>query len=100
MGAGSSNPERTRADERLPPLAANVRDLWTKINPDKTSRTKRVHSARWGIGKRWQGVLVSETLTTRDATEEFATGVVVKQTEGTWIAKDKKAVTLADMWDL
>ena len=87
-------------------MAANVRDLWTKNNPDKTSRTKRVHSARWGIGKRWQvvwtegGVPVSETFTTRDAAEEFAAGVVVKQTEGTWITKDKKAVTLADMWDL
>lgn len=85
---------------------ANVRDLWTKQNPDKTSRTKRIHSARWGVGKRWQvvwteaGVPVSETFTTRDAAEEFAAGVVVKQTEGTWITKDKKAVTLADMWDL
>ncbi|WP_367119109.1 tyrosine-type recombinase/integrase, partial [uncultured Corynebacterium sp.] len=87
-------------------MAASVRDLWTKKNPDKTSRTTRVHSARWGIGKRWQvvwteaGVPVSETFTTKDAAEEFAAGVVVKQTEGTWITKDKKAVTLADMWDL
>lgn len=87
-------------------MAATVRDLWTKQNPDKTSRTTRVHSARWGIGKRWQvvwteaGVPVSETFTTRDAAEEFAANVVVKQTEGTWITKDKKAVTLSDMWDL
>ncbi|WP_259343856.1 hypothetical protein [Corynebacterium diphtheriae] len=37
---------------------AFVRDLWTKPNPNATSRTKRIRSARWGKGKRWQAVWV------------------------------------------
>ncbi|WP_257202325.1 hypothetical protein [Corynebacterium cystitidis] len=35
---------------------AHVRDLWTKPNPEQGSRKKRVRSARWGTGKRWQVV--------------------------------------------
>lgn len=82
-----------------------VKDLWTKKNPNKDSRTKRVRSARWGIGKRWMAVWiedgreVGETFETRDAAELFASQVDVGQDDGTWITKDKRSVTLRDMWE-
>ncbi|WCV10689.1 hypothetical protein [Corynebacterium silvaticum] len=49
---------------------ATVRDLWTKRNPNTESRTKRIHSERWGVGKRWQAVWIENG---REATKSFAT---------------------------
>lgn len=84
---------------------ARVKDLWTKRNPDPTSRIKRVRTARWGVGKRWQtiweenGVEVSQTFDTEDAARLKAAQVEVGQSEGTWITKDKRDITLGDMWE-
>lgn len=85
---------------------ARVRDLWTKRNPDRTSRTTRVRSARWGKGKRWLAVWdehgheVSEAFDSRDAAEAHIARVVVGQDQGTWITKDKASITLENVWDL
>lgn len=49
---------------------ATVRDLWTKRNPNTTSKTKRIRSARWGVGKRWQAVWIENG---REATKTFET---------------------------
>ncbi|WIM67960.1 hypothetical protein QP027_00740 [Corynebacterium breve] len=84
---------------------AHVRDLWTKPNPDKTSRKKRVCSARWGVGRRWQviwdenGKRTTATFQTEDAANDYKARVEVGQTDGTWITKDKAAVTFGDLWD-
>lgn len=84
---------------------ARVKDLWTKANPDRQSRKTRVHSARWGTGKRWAvvwtetGREVQESFTTRDAAEAYRARVEVGQVDGTWITKDKRDVTLADLWE-
>lgn len=84
---------------------AHVRDDWTKPNPDKTSRKTRVKSARWGKGNRWRAVWeehgrkVSKTFPTRDAAEAHCARVEVGQEQGTWITKDKRDITLEDLWD-
>lgn len=84
---------------------ARVRDLWTKRNPDRTSRTTRVRSARWGHGKRWLAVWeeggreVSRSFDSYDAAEAHLARVIVGQEEGTWITKDKASVTLTDVWE-
>lgn len=84
---------------------AHVRDDWTKPNPDKTSRKTRVKSARWGKGNRWRAVWeedgrkVSKTFPTQDAAEAWCAKVTVGQEQGTWITKDKRDITLADLWD-
>lgn len=86
-------------------LMAYVRDLWTKPNPDKTSRIKRVHSTRWGKGKRWQTVWVengretTKTFTTRNEAELYAARTEVGHADGTWITKDKIDITLSDLWE-
>ncbi|OLN15562.1 hypothetical protein BUE64_06960 [Corynebacterium diphtheriae subsp. lausannense] len=49
---------------------AYVRDIWMKKNPDQTSRIKKVRSARWGVGKRWQAVWIENG---REATKTFET---------------------------
>ena len=83
---------------------ASIRDLWTKPNPDKTSN-KRIPGARWGKGKRWQvrweesGKPVSQTFTSHDAALTFKARVEVGQADGTWINKDKRDITLADLWE-
>lgn len=84
---------------------AHVRDDWTKPNPDKTSRKTRVRSARWGKGNRWRAVWeengrkVSKTFATQDAAEAWCAKVTVGQEQGTWITKDKRDITLEDLWD-
>lgn len=85
---------------------ANVRDLWTKKNPDTTSRKKRIQNSRWGIGKRWQvewienGKRITKTFDNRDAAELHASRAEVGIDDGTWITKDKLNVTLKDMWEI
>lgn len=85
---------------------ADVRDLWTKRNPDKDSRIKKVKSARWGIGKRWQAVweengrTVTATFDTEDAAIGHIADAVSKTASGTWITKNKRTLTVVDMWDL
>lgn len=84
---------------------SSVRDLWTKPNPDKGSRTKRVRGPRWGKGKRWQakwvenGKLVYQAFDTEDAARAHLAKVLVGQEQGTWINKDKQQVTLGDLWE-
>lgn len=84
---------------------AHVRDDWTKPNPDKTSRKTRIRSARWGKGNRWRAVWeengrkVSKTFPTQDAAEAWCAKVTVGQEQGTWITKDKRDITLEDLWD-
>ena len=84
---------------------AHVRDDWTKPNPDKSSRKARVRSARWGKGNRWRAVWeengrkVSKSFATQDAAEAHCARVEVGQAQGTWITKDKRDITLADLWD-
>ncbi|PFG27428.1 tyrosine-type recombinase/integrase [Corynebacterium renale] len=83
----------------------HVRDLWTKPNPDKTSRKKRIKSARWGKGKRWlavweeHGKPVSKAFATEDAAEAYVATARVGQDHGTWITKDKRDITLGDLWE-
>lgn len=85
---------------------AYVRDLWMKANPDRGSRIKKIRSARWGHGKRWQAVweengrTVTATFETYDEADLHASRAVVGAAEGTWITKDKLDVTLRDMWDV
>lgn len=85
---------------------AYVRDLWMKKNPDQTSRIKKVRSARWGKGKRWQAVWVengnetTRSFDNKDAAELHAARTEVGQADGTWITKDKLEITLEDMWDV
>lgn len=77
-----------------------------KKNPDKDSRTKKVKSGRWGVGKRWQAVWteagkpVTEMFDSQDAAEAFVAKAVTKQDEGLWITKDKRKITLGDVWEL
>lgn len=84
---------------------AHVRDQWTKPNPDKTSRKKRIKSTRWGKGKRWLAVWmengreVTKAFTTQDAAEAHCARVEVGQDQGTWITKDKRNITLSDLWE-
>lgn len=84
---------------------AYVKDLWTKRNPDRTSRTTRIRTTRWGRGKRWlaiwdeHGREVSEAFTTRDAAEQHCARVEVGQADGDWITKDKRDITLKDVWE-
>ncbi|AKN76028.1 Phage integrase [Corynebacterium ulcerans FRC58] len=84
---------------------AYIRDLWMKKNPDQTSRIKKVRSARWGKGKRWQAVWVengneiTKTFHTHDEAELYAARAEVGQADGTWITKDKADVTLSDLWE-
>lgn len=83
---------------------AYVRDLWTKQNPDKNSRIKKVRSARWGHGKRWQAVweedgkTVTASFDSYDEADLHVSRAVVGSADGTWITKDKLDVTLRDMW--
>lgn len=85
---------------------AHVRDQWTKPNPDKTSRKKRIRSARWGKGKRWlavweeHGKTVTKAFPTEDAAEAHCAKVRVGQDQGTWITKDKRDITLGDLWEV
>ncbi|AEX66487.1 hypothetical protein [Corynebacterium diphtheriae] len=68
---------------------AFVRDLWTKPNPNATSRTKRIRSARWGKGKRWQAVWVKNgkhvttSCHTKDEAELHIARASVGQADGT-----------------
>ncbi|MCZ9299292.1 tyrosine-type recombinase/integrase [Corynebacterium hesseae] len=85
---------------------AYIVDLWTKKNPDKSpGAPKKVPSARWGVGKRWQvrwqeaGEWTSESFVTQDAAELHRSRVEVGQDEGTWITKEKKAITFEDLWE-
>lgn len=84
---------------------AHVRDQWTKRNPDKTSQKTRVRSSRWGKGKRWLAVWVengrevTKAFSTFDAAEAHCARVEVGQEQGTWITKDKRDITLDDLWD-
>lgn len=85
---------------------AYIVDLWTKKNPDKSpGAPKKVPSARWGVGKRWQvrwqeaGEWTSESFVTQDAAELHRSRVEVGQDEGTWITKEKKAITFGDLWE-
>lgn len=84
---------------------AHVRDQWTKRNPDPTSRKKRIKSARWGKGKRWLAVWmengreVTKAFATHDAAEAHCARVEVGQDQGTWISKDKRDITLGDLWE-
>lgn len=84
---------------------AYVRDLWTKKNPDKTSQKARVRTSRWGKGRRWlavweeNGRTVTKSFDTFDAADAHCARVMVGQAQGTWITKDKRDVTLADLWD-
>ncbi|CAB0925798.1 Tyrosine recombinase XerC [Corynebacterium diphtheriae] len=97
---------RVRPDKEEVYLMAYVRDLWMKKNPDKTSRIKKVRSARWGKGKRWQAVWVengneiTRSFDNKDAAELYAARAEVGQADGTWITKDKLEITLEDMWDV
>ncbi len=85
---------------------AYVHDLWTRPNPDKTSKKKRIQGDRWGKGKRWQVTWVrgdrrtTKTFATRDSAELFASKVDATQDAGTWITKDKQDITLTDIWAL
>lgn len=84
---------------------ANVRDLWTSPNPDKTSKTKRVRNARWGVGKRWQtrweenGRPVSQTFHEKDSALALKARIEAGQADGTWITKDKRELTIGDLWE-
>ena len=79
---------------------AYVRDLWTVVGP----MGRRVRSARWGQGRRWQAVWVEngKTITkmfdSADAATLYVSRTEVGQAEGTWITKDRLDVTLGDMW--
>ena len=79
---------------------AYVRDLWTVVGP----KGRRVRSARWGQGRRWQAVWVEngKTITkmfdSADAANLYVSRTEVGQAEGTWITKDRLDVTLGDMW--
>lgn len=96
---------RVRPDKEEVYLMAYVRDLWMKKNPDKTSRIKKVRSARWGKGKRWQAVWIengneiTKTFHNHDEAELYAARAEVGQADGTWITKDKVDVTLSDLWE-
>lgn len=85
---------------------AHVRDQWTKPNPDKTSKKKRIRSARWGKGKRWlavweeNGRTTTKAFSTEDAAEAWCARVTVGQQQGTWITKDKRDITLGDLWEV
>lgn len=90
---------------------AYVRDLWTRLNSDKTSKKKRIQGDRWGKGKHWQvtwvegGRRATKTFAMRDSAELFASKVFalkvdVAQDAGTWITKDKQDITLTDIWAL
>lgn len=84
---------------------AYVRDLWYKQNTRKNALSKKVKTTRWGKGKRWQAVWdengksLTKTFRTEDAAEEYCARVDVAQAEGTWITKDKRDITFADLWE-
>ena len=68
---------------------AYVRDLWTVVGP----KGRRVRSARWGQGRRWQAVWVEngKTITkmfdSADAANLYVSRTEVGQAEGTWITR-------------
>lgn len=84
---------------------SHVRDQWTKKNPNPDSQKGRVRSARWGKGKRWLAVWtengreVTKAFSSFDAAEAHCARVDVGQRQGTWITKDKRDITLEDLWD-
>lgn len=86
---------------------ASITDLWTSPNPDKNlpGQPKRIKNKRWGHGKRyvvrWQenGKTVSQTFQGKEAADLHRSKVEVGQAEGTWITKDKREITMNDLWE-
>ncbi len=83
----------------------HIRDRWTKPNPDATSRKKRLRTSQWGKGKRWQAIWEEdgqrryEAFENQDAARLHLAQVEAGQAAGTWITKDKKQITMADLWE-
>lgn len=83
---------------------AFIRDRWTIPNPED-SQKKYIRGPRWGVGNRWQAVWVengiqrAKTFRTEDAAREWCARVEVGQAEGTWITKEKRDVTVGDLWE-
>ena len=83
---------------------AFIRDKWTIPNP-KDSHKKRIRGPRWGIGLRWQAIWKenghqrTKTFRTEEAARAWCATVEVGQAEGTWITKEKRDVTVGDLWE-
>ncbi|MDN6199338.1 tyrosine-type recombinase/integrase [Corynebacterium flavescens] len=74
-----------------------VHDLWLKRGG--------AHTARHGVGKRWQvrwidldGKATSRTFSTKEEADFFDASVKVKKADGTLISADKKDVRLEEIW--
>jgi integrase len=80
---------------------AYVRDTWKRINPDTG---KKVRSSRYGKGKRWQAVWteggreVTRAFASYDAAEAFLSKTRVEQSDGSYVPKANRGVTVAEMW--
>ncbi|MFF2049928.1 hypothetical protein ACFVUR_19190, partial [Stenotrophomonas bentonitica] len=90
---------------------AQIVDQWTKrvedgTNADGSKRYRKVHSDRWGKGKRWlarwdeNGRRVSQSFETKDGAEAFLSRTVTEQADGVYVQKSKKDVTVAQVWPL
>lgn len=80
---------------------AYVRDTWKRLNAETG---KKVHSARWGKGKRWQAVWtehgreVTQAFASHDAAEAFLARTSVSKEDGTYVSRANRGVTVAEMW--
>lgn len=80
---------------------AYVRDTWKRLNPETG---KKVRSARWGRGKRWQAVWtengreVTQAFSSYDAAEAFLARTSVSKEDGTYVARANRGVTVSEMW--
>lgn len=80
---------------------ARVRDLWMKPGPDGK---KNVRTSRYGKGKRWLAVWeeggreVSKSFEHQEAAENAIARARTSQQDGTYIAKAKREITLAQVW--
>lgn len=79
---------------------AHVEDRWTAPGPTG----KRVRTDRWGRGSRWLAVWVEpdgrrrkRAFDTRDAADDHLAQVRTHQLSGTYITRDRGAVTVAAM---
>ncbi|WP_245813863.1 tyrosine-type recombinase/integrase [Rhodococcus marinonascens] len=82
---------------------AQIVDQWTVANLDGG---KRLRGDRWGKGKRWlvrwdeSGRRVSKAFENKEVAVAFMGRTSTEQADGTYITKDKRDVTLSDVWPL
>lgn len=80
---------------------AYVRDTWKRLSPETG---KKVQTARWGKGKRWQAVWtehgreVTQAFASHDAAEAFLARTSVSKEDGTYVSRANRGVTVAEMW--